>query len=195
MKCTVMAFKALSVYWMKLVIKRPAELHTACGFKPYTVVVYSVHSWVCWVMLLSHRVHCKYPFSQWDLCLGDEYFPNGRKGQIRKTNFFSFFSTNRSRFSLILPVSLHWGGGGVWTVLSKSRARGGQCSMRESAGNNDVVGLQWWGGWTFCWSNWITLRRDRKCHKVYECSMYELQAKLQRHLSSMWGHLKMSTRT
>lgn len=91
MKCTVMAFKALSVYWMKLVIKRPAELHTACGFKPYTVVVYSVHSWVCWVMLLSHRVHCKYPFSQWDLCLRDEYFPNGRKGQIRKTNFFSFF--------------------------------------------------------------------------------------------------------
>lgn len=110
----------------ELVIKPPAELHTACGFKPYTVVVYSVHSWVCWVMLLSHWVHCKHPFSQWDLCLEDEYFPNGRKGQIRKTNFFSsfFFSTNRSRFLLILPVSLHLGGGlnGSFQISCQRRA-------------------------------------------------------------------------
>lgn len=60
----------------ELVIKPPAELHTVCGFKPDTVVLDNVHSWVCWVTLFNHWVHCKHPVSQRNCVLRRWIFSN-----------------------------------------------------------------------------------------------------------------------
>lgn len=109
------------------VIKVPAELHTLS----YTVshVVKSVAPFY------------RYTFSQWDSCLGDEYFWVEEKGKLNKQTFALLSPPKYSRFSLIVPVSPYRGG---WTVLSKSRASGGQHSMKESTGNNDAVGPKPW---------------------------------------------------